>query len=313
MNKRWWLVAGLAVVILLAGCAMKAQTPPPMERPLIAKGGGEMSGAIEPVPGIVPVESGDFAATETLQGEELPERLVVRTASLSIVVSDPTETMNELAALAEKLGGFVVSSSVSTMRLANGREVPRTSITFRVPADKFQDALTQVRAKASRIETESISGQDVTEEYVDLQARLRNLQAAEQQLQEIMDQATRTEDVLQVYRELTNIRGEIERLQGRIRYLEQSAAMSAITVDLIPDEAAQPLQIGGWEPKGVAKEAVEALIRTLQSVASLLIWLLIYLLPVLVVLGLIFGLPIYSVVRWWRARRRVRAGRESEE
>lgn len=212
--------------------------------------------------------------------------------------------MNDLAGLAEEMGGFVVSSGLSTLRLANGDEVPQASITFRVPAEKFQESLSQVRSMASRVNEERIQGQDVTEEYVDLQARLRNLRAAEKQLQEIMDQATRTEDVLHVYRELTNIRGEIERLQGRIRYLEQAAAMSSITVGLVPDEAAQPLRIGGWEPKGVVRDALQALIRTLQGLVTVVIWLIVYLLPVLVALGVVFGLPVFGLIRLWRRRKR---------
>ncbi len=299
MKPRWWLAMFL-LLALVSGCAKQAS--PPVET-MVVKGEAEAPPMVGVAPLGLPAEEGARDSLKSVGGEDT-QRLVVRTAYLSVVVADPESVMNDLARLAEDMGGFVVSSGLSTMRLASGAEVPRATITFRVPAERFQEALDQVRAKASRVDEERISGEDVTEEYVDLQARLRNLRAAEAQLQEIMDQATRTEDVLQVYRELTNIRGEIERLEGRIRYLEQSAAMSAITVDLIPDEAAQPLRVGGWEPKGVAKGAVEALIHTLQGLASLLIWLVIYVAPVLLVLGVVFVLPVYTLVRWWRRRKR---------
>ncbi len=297
----WLLLLGAA--LLLGGCASRKAVEPMAER-------GMMEGA--PAEALAPVAmdtatKGDFSA----EVPDVAQRLVVRNASLSVVVDDPERVMASLGQMAEQMGGFVVSSQLSSMRLAGGAEVPRATITFRVPAEKFQEALDAVRQQALRVTNETVSGQDVTEEYIDLQAQLRNLRAAEQQLQKIMEQATRTEDVLQVYRELTNVRGEIERLEGRIRYLEQSAAMSAITVELIPDEAAQPLQIGGWKPKGVAKNAVEALIHTLQALASLLIWLVIYVLPVLLVLSLVFGLPVYGAVRFWR--RRAQKSRQSGE
>jgi len=300
MNRRWF---GVLLVLLgllgLAGCAQRGAPP------------REPSGGLEPQKGAVeaplPVspEQG-LAANAPRWGageDEVPsvsQRLVVRNATLDIVVQDPEATMNALVQVAANLGGYVVSSELSTLRLRNGREVPQATVKLRVPAERFEQALQAIREQALRVSGERISGQDVTEEYVDLQARVKNLRAAEQQLQEIMDQATRTEDVLQVYRELTNVRGEIERLEGRIRYLQQSAAMSAIEVHLIPDEAAQPLRIGGWEPQGVAKRAIEMLLLTLQGIATLVIWVVLYLLPVLLVLVALFW-PLYRLGRWvWR-------------
>ncbi|HEY58393.1 MAG TPA: DUF4349 domain-containing protein [Anaerolineae bacterium] len=308
MKLRWWkMVVVWLGLMVLAGCASKARAPLPMEQPLPMAKGEETMGVSVPeslsVADEIAAQPSVVSGEDAAQGQQT-ERLVVRTAYLSIVVPDPEATMNDLAGLAEEMGGFVVSSGLSTLRLANGDEVPQASITFRVPAEKFQESLSQVRSMASRVNEERIQGQDVTEEYVDLQARLRNLRAAEKQLQEIMDQATRTEDVLHVYRELTNIRGEIERLQGRIRYLEQAAAMSSITVGLVPDEAAQPLRIGGWEPKGVVRDALQALIRTLQGLVTVVIWLIVYLLPVLVALGVVFGLPVFGLIRLWRRRKR---------
>lgn len=300
MTPRWWkiLVLWLALVAL-AGCASRAKAPLPIEQP-VAKEMADMGAPSFVGEQVAPLPAG-------VEGNALPdqqaERLVVRTAYLSIVVPEPEAAMNDLARLAEAMGGFVVSSDLSTMQLANGAEVPRASITFRVPAEKFQESLEQVRRMASRVDEERIQGQDVTEEYVDLRARLSNLRAAEKQLQTIMEQATRTEDVLQVYRELTNIRGEIERLQGRIRYLEQSAAMSAITVDLVPDEASQPLHIGHWEPKGVAKDALEALLRTLYGLGTIAIWLVIYFLPVVLILAIVFVPLVRALIRLWRRRK----------
>ncbi len=309
MKKRLWVLAFLLGGLLTACAARSAAPAPAVERGFPE----DVAKEVVEMPLAAPAwEGGPEAMDETLPDDT--ERLVIRNAEVSAVVQDPATAMKRIAQMASEMGGYVVSSSLSALRLESGQEVPQARITVRVPAERFDEALDQVHTLAIRISHEEITGQDVTEEYVDLQARVHNLRAAEQQLQEIMDQATRTEDVLQVYRELTNIRGEIERLEGRIRYLEQSAALSAISVDLVPDEAARPLRIGGWEPQGVAKKAVERLVRTFQGLASLVIWLVIYVLPTLLVVALLFGLPGYLLGRWvWRRVGRRPPSEEEEE
>jgi hypothetical protein len=98
------------------------------------------------------------------------------------------------------------------------------------------------------------------------------------------------------------LEGEIESIKGRMQYLSQSAAFSTITANLTPDALAQPVQIGGWQPVGVAKEALEALISGLQTLANILIWLAIYILPI----ALLIGIPAYLIVRAVRNRRRAK-------
>ena len=126
----------------------------------------------------------------------------------------------------------------------------------------------------------------MTAEYVDLDAQLKNLEAAEAQLNKIMEQAFNTEDVLNVYQQLTQIRGQIEQIKGRMKYLSQSAALSTINVTLIPDALARPVEVGGWRLEGVAKDAVEALIGTLQGLASIAVWMVIVVLPVVLIMAM---------------------------
>ncbi len=232
------------------------------------------------------------------------ERIVIKNADLSIVVVDPGDTMEAISLMADEMGGYVVSANMYQERLESGMEVPRASITIRVPAERLNEALNRIRSQSDRDPlTERVDSQDVTQEYTDLQSRLRNLQNAEAQLTEIMDDAIRTEDVLSVYNRLVEIREQIEIIQGQIQYYEQSAALSAISVQLIANEAVIPLTIGGWQPVGVAKNAVQALIDTLKFIANAAIWIVIYILPVLLVLYLIFILPLSLVWRAWRRRR----------
>jgi hypothetical protein len=134
---------------------------------------------------------------------------------------------------------------------------------------------------------------------------LKNLEAAEAQLIEIMDSANRTEDVLNVFDQLTRVRGEIEVIKGQIQYFEESARLSAISVELIPNEVVQPLTIGGWEPVGVIKNALQSLIGALQGLVNVLIWFALFILPILIVVGV----PLYFIIRGlrnWRRRRKQR-------
>jgi len=156
--------------------------------------------------------------------------------------------------------------------------------------------LSQIKTQGD-LRDENVSGQDVTADYVDLSSRLKNLEAAEAQLRKIMDGATDTTDVLKVYEQLTNIRGQIEQVKGRMQFYERSAAMSTISLTLVPDALAQPVQVAGWRPDGVAKQALETLVKALQTLVNIAIWLIIVALPVLVLMAL----PVIALV--WVIRR----------
>ena len=216
------------------------------------------------------------------------ERLVIKNASLGIAVVDPVATLEEIGRLAEEMGGFLVTSRMSKY-VKNGAEIPQGSITIRVPSEKLDDAMALIKGMAVDQETgvmnESITGQDVTAEYTDSKSRLKNLQSAEAQLVELLDSATDLQYTLEIFRELTSIRGQIEVLQGQIKYYEEAAALSSISVEVIGEASLQPIEIAGWKPKGIAKDAIQALVNTLQSIGTGLIWFGLYCLPFLLPLG----------------------------
>ena len=248
-----------------------------------------------PVPAQPPPQA-EFRAVPTSAPVEAQPRLIIRTADLTLVVKDTQEALDALTRLAGEFGGFVVSSSASRV----AENALEGSITLRVEAARFDQALARIRTLAREVRSESVRGEDVTAEYVDLDARLRNLEAAEAQLQQILKQATSTEDVLAVYRELTNLRSQIEQVKGRMKYLSQSAALATITVTLTPDALAQPIQVGGWQPAGVIRDALQALISALQGLATIAIWLVIVIAP----MALIIAAPILLIILAIRRLRR---------
>ena len=211
------------------------------------------------------------------------ERIVIKNADLSIVVADVEGRMKNIQVMAEQMGGFVVSSNLYQSYTSNYVEVPEAQIVIRVPSEKLDEAMDQIKKDTVEVPTENVSGQDVTAEYVDLQSRLKNLEAAEAQLDEILQKATETEDVVNIFNQLVYYREQIELVKGQIKYYEEAAALSVISVHIIAEETIQPVVIGKWEPKGVALEAVQDLIDFMKGFTEFLIRFVIYNLPVLIV------------------------------
>ena len=295
MKKRYlFIVLGLLGVSLAAcGARSLAQAPAydgiTLERP-----------AVESFVEMEDSYGGEFDANIAHQPAAM-ERLVIRNANLVIVVEDPSASASAINELAEQMGGYVVSLNVYQSTYGDGLSATYASTTIRVPAERLNEALDKIKEGTVEVRSENISGQDVTQEYTDLESQLRNLEAAEEDLREIMGSLTKAEDVLRVYENLRQVRQEIEIIKGRMQYFEQSARLSAISVELLPDVVSQPLQIGRWQPEGTAKEALQALIKALQFLANATIWIVIYALPVLLLLSIPFW-----VIRWVVIRRRAR-------
>jgi len=200
--------------------------------------------------------------------------------------------------MAQEMGGFVVSSNLYQSAFGINQVIAnQATITIRVPAERLEEAMNQIKEAATEVRTESISGEDVTAQYTDMESRLRNLQAEEEQLREIMASATRAEDVLMIFNQLSSVRGEIEMVQGQMRYYEEASRLAALTVELIPDVANQPIEIAGWHPSAVARDAIEDLVRALQSLGNLLIRFGICGVPFLVIIGLPAWLIIRAIAR----------------
>lgn len=239
------------------------------------------------------------------------ERMVIYNADMEIAVENPEEAMQSVIQMAEDSGGFVVNSNLSRSYDEVG-SLPEAFLTVRVPAGRLDSIMEAIRELTpdpdEDVISENVSGQDVTAEYTDLESRLRNLEAAEAALVELMEEAKDPEDVLNIFDELTYYRGEIEVVKGRMNYLEESAALSAISVSIVAKRSLQPIEIAGWQPKGTVKSAVEALIKAGQFVVDAAIWFGIFCLPFLVPLGV----GIYFLVKVIRKRRAKKKAAKAE-
>lgn len=301
------LLTSFIFALTLAGCASAMRSAE-------VSGGADFAeeGFYVEAPVAEPFSDQAVSAIE-FESVESIERIVIKNANLEIVVNAPDESMETIGRMAEEMGGFVVSANLYMSQLSDGQEVPRASITIRVPADRLNEALTRIESESDRLPiSKNINSQDVTIDYTDLQSRLKNLEATEAQLMEIMASANKTEDVLSVFDQLTRVREQIEVIKGQIKYYDESARLSAISVVLVPNEVVQPITIGGWQPVGVIKDAIQSLIIALQGLVNVVIWIALFILPIL----LIIVLPLYFIVRglvaWRRRRKQKREARALE-
>lgn len=303
MKRTILTTLALLLVLSTTGCALASRSvayPEMVEAPMpsdvsLERSFADAGGFGEEAFAVAPSMDYDQSVTE---------RMITRNANLTLVVTDPVQSVEEIGRMAREMDGYVVSSNqyVSTFGEAQTR-AQYASITIRVPSDKLDEALAAIKADAVEVRNESVSGEDITQQYTDNESRLRNLEAAEEQLLEIMGSATKTEDVLDVFAQLTQIRGEIEVIRGRLQYLQQSAETSSISIELIPDVATQPIEIERWQLRATFNKAVEALVATAEFLVNALIVIAVYVLPV----GLVIGLVVWLVI--WMVRKRLSKGK----
>jgi len=219
------------------------------------------------------------------------ERMIIRTGEISLVVNDVADAQDEIAQLAVRFDGYVVSSRISGEEQEMGGW-----ISIRVPDERFEQALTELRELAVRVKSESTDSQDVTEQYVDLKSRLKNAEATESQYLALMEKAE-VEETIRIYELLHQVRREVEQIKGQMQYLERTSSMSLISVRLEPEATAKPLVRAGWSALEALKSAVRGIVTFGQWLGTAAIWLLIF----TPIWGTILGIIL------WRRRRRRRA------
>jgi Domain of unknown function (DUF4349) len=217
-------------------------------------------------------------------------RKIVKTADLGLRSEKVRQSAARAQQVAATAGGTVLSSQVY-----RGDDSVTADLVLSVPSEEFERVLNELRSLGEKVTTDSSSGQDVTEEYVDLQSRERNLRATEESLLRLYDKAENVEEALSIQRELTTVRGEIELVQGRIKYLDQRSAYSQITLNIQPVTSPPPPK-PTWEPGDVVERAWDASLAVLQVMATAIISALVF--------GWWFAPVLVGGLLWWRRRNR---------
>ncbi len=210
------------------------------------------------------------------------DQKIIRTGSLVLVVDEVRETTKTIGTIAEEAVGYVQASNVSE----RGDGALYGSVTIRIPSERFSDTVTATKNLATLVQDETTNAQDVTEEYTDLDAQLRNAKAQETEYLEILARAESVQDILAVQSYLSGTRAQIEQLQGRLQYLENRTAYATLTIELSEEPSIMaPTQ--DFRPGSAAHEAIQALVVLLQGLVVLGIWTVIIGGPFILLLGLI--------------------------
>jgi len=229
-------------------------------------------------------------AEQTETAPIVTERKIIRNADLQLEANAPEEVQAKVTQIAESKGGFVVESTQSSSDAkATNRDL--VTMTIRVPSAKFDEALSEIRQAASRVIVESIKGQDVTEEFIDIEARLKTQKALEAQFLEIMKRSNTVADALNVQTEIARVRGEIEKIEGRKRFLESQASLSTIKITLRTPTAFSANASGFFNR---LSQAFGNGFDAALSFILVFVTALIALLPFLILIVL----PIYLVIRY---------------
>lgn len=249
-------------------------------------------------------ETGGAQQPEPTQSAPTPvERKIIRNADLTLETGSPEESQKKIADITASKKGYVIESQQSSSS-SNIKTSDVITMTVRVPSEKFDESVDEIRKASDRVIVETVKGQDVTEEYVDVEARLKAKKALEAQFLEIMKQARTVEDTLKVQKELGNVRAEIEQVEGRLRFLENQTSLSTIKIRLQTPNSVSPSSYGFFY------QLKEALSDGFEGALALILFFvraLIALLPFLVLIVL----PIYLLIRYfWRRQKKQKAANE---
>ncbi|NWG06590.1 MAG: DUF4349 domain-containing protein [Chloroflexi bacterium] len=318
----------LAAMVILAGCggAMSTEVPvvatgffdAPMEPAATEAPVGplfeskEVEGAEEvPLPGadsfVVPASTMAPAFEISNQaGENVivqnTNRKIIKNADVRLLVRDTDVAIDRTTQIIGDLGGYIISSRVWYQDYF-GNNLKYATMTLGIPVDQFERALTRLRELAVRVLDENASGEDVTDQYVDLQSELQNLEATRARIQEFLKDAKTVDEALRINQELANIESQIEQIKGRMNYLADRAAFSTITVNFEPElpiltptptptitptftprPTSTPIP---WKPGETFTEAKNTVVSAYQGIINFLIWLVVVIIPILLPFALI--------------------------
>lgn len=292
--KSPWLALAL-LVILSGGCS---RLEPEAEEPVADASQVEMVATRSAAPGAAPAAAPPSAARS---------RKLIRRLEVYLVVKDTEAAAQRLQQLAASLGGFV-----SDLNAGRSEGVLHYQMTLRVPTERLDRAREEIRGIALRVEREQMSTEDVTDQYVDLAARMQSLQATETELRELLaesrERSRKVGDVMEIYRELTGVRTNIEQIQGQLNALQGLVSLSTIQLTLEPDAAGKPIAAGGWRPNETVRESFSVLVGFLQGLADLLIFFVVVGLPV----ALVIVIPVLLLRKAWKRWGRPKQPKQEE-
>ena len=315
MKTRSTIFASLliAAALLLAACGAPAATEPPAYEPVYeapaateppafrldngaaAEPGAPMEQSVEqPAQEILAMPTSAAFEIANPSGDltviERSNRMIVKNADVRLMVKDTDDAIDRATQIVGDAGGYIISSRVWYQDYY-GNNLKYATISVGIPVDEFERALVRLRDLAVRVVDENASGDDVTEQYVDLQSQLVNLEATRARIQEFLKDAKTIDEALRINQELANIEAQIEQIKGRMNYLADRSSYSTITINLEPEfpvltptptatpqPTATPIP---WKPGDTFNDAKDTVTVAYQGIANFLIWLGVVILPLI--------------------------------
>lgn len=301
-----FLVASVMIVALLSGCGRAREkarfgdaVPPPsapgaapaMPAEYAEEAASDMSAGApaSPADAMSRTKVADIQVAQAPGGAAIVRR-IIKTGEMSLEIKSLPETVEQIKAIAEGAGGYIADTSVNQ----NAEEIRNGSVKIRIPAEKFPDVYAKLLALGKAFNYSEMAN-DVTEEWVDVEARINNRKAEEQALLALLKRKGELDDILKIQQEIFRVRGEIEQAQGRMRYLKDQVSLSTITVTLTEEAGAAISSDSPWNVVYHFKTAWHALGRIAAGILHAIIYI--------VIDGVFLWLLLLLIILWVRKRR----------
>ena len=301
MNTKQFAKLSLIVVAItiLTACSGGASFEEPaevfVEEVSPAQPSDEFGAAGEPLMGVesersvAPMPTMVYQTVPDVNGSNAPgnaafaNRLIIKNAEVSVLVEDSDIAIDRMTQVVGDVGGYIISSRIWFQPHDDGESYKYASITLGVPVDQFEVTMRRVRGLAIQVMDENASGEDVTDQFVDLESRLTNLEATQARIQSFLEDAKTVDEALRINQELAQIEAQIEEVKGRMKYLSDRAAFSTITVTISPElpEIEPTPTPRPWTPSETLKDASKTLVKAYQGIVEFAIWVIVAILPIL--------------------------------
>jgi hypothetical protein len=325
MKTRFKLTAliallGLGLMLLSACGAPATMAPAAAEAPAAAPVAQEMSVPANEAPAADPAEgeaakdaaAGTTAGTGVVANMSAPNadfaasHMIIKNGEIKLLVKDTDVAIDRATQAVGDMSGYIISSRVWYQPYVDGQNYKYATITIGVPVEQFERTLTRLRGLAVKVLDETASGEDVTNQFVDLQSQVTNLEATRDRIKSFLDDAKTTDEALRINQELSNVEAQIEQIKGQMKYLEDRSAYSTITInfepvlpEITPTPTPSPTPVN-WNPGDTFNHAKKAVTSAYQGIIDFLIWVVIAILPVLLPPVLIIWALIKFFSRKWK-------------
>ncbi len=281
--------------LILSACGAAPSTEAPaiseefmFEVPAAVESAGQSDAVLEaPLPAS-DISAAPIANTNAERAAFASSHMIIKNGDIKLLVEDTDIAIDRATQTIGDMGGYIISSRVWYQPHYDGENYKYATITIGVPVDQFERTLSRLRALAAKVLDETASGEDVTNQFVDLQSQVTNLEATRDRIKSFLEDAKTVDEALRINQELANVEAQIEQIKGQMNYLQDRSAYSTITVNfepVLPELISTPTPTptpNVWQPGETFNNAKETVTFAYQGIVDFLIWVLVVFVPIFV-------------------------------